>query len=225
MKALFTSSLAGIVLLVLTTVQASYGMPDDQQPGRVIERVACKNNPDQSYALYLPSNYSSTRKWPLLAAFDPGARGNIPVERFKEAAERYGYIMCGSNNSRNGPLPPSAEAAKAMLGDVAARFAIDDKRVYLTGFSGGARAATAIAVWLKEQVVGVIGCGAGLAGGIEPTSSLPFVYYGTVGNEDFNYAEMKQLDRRLQSAGVAHRVEVFEGGHGWAPAEACRSSH
>lgn len=218
----------GIATLVLTAVcslpsqsaRASYGMPEDLQPGRVIERVVCKNDSGQSYALYLPSNYSPARKWALLAAFDPGARGSAPVERFKEAAERYGYIVCGSNNSRNGPLPRSGEAAKAMLADAAARFAIDDKRVYLTGFSGGARAATAIAVWLKDQVAGVIGCGAGLAVGIEPSSSLPFVYYGTVGNEDFNYPEMKQLDRALQAAGVIHHIEVFDGGHSWAPSDA-----
>jgi hypothetical protein len=28
------------------------------------------------------------------------ARGNVPVERMKEAAERYGFIVEGSNNSR-----------------------------------------------------------------------------------------------------------------------------
>lgn len=200
---------------------ASWGMLEDPQAGRVYERVVCKNSPDQSYALYLPSSFSPTRAWPLVAAFDPGARGNAPVERFKEAAELYGYIVCGSNNSRNGPLAPSAEAAKAMLSDVAARFSIDQKQVYLTGFSGGARAATAIAIWLKGQVAGVIGCGAGMAVGIEPSSDLPFAFYGTVGNEDFNYAEMKELDRSLDSAGVAHRVEVFEGGHDWAPPDSC----
>lgn len=223
-------TLSGVALVAMAAAvcssplqfaQASYEMPDDLQPGRIIERVVCRNAPDQTYALYLPSNYSSTRKWPLLAAFDPGARGNAPVEHFKEAAERYGYIVCGSNTSRNGPLPPSAEAAKAMLGDVAARFSIDDKRVYLTGFSGGARAASAIAVWLSGSVAGVIGCGAGLATSIEPSASLPFIFYGTVGVEDFNYPEMKQLDRALETAGVAHRVEVFDGGHSWAPPEVC----
>jgi predicted esterase len=226
MRSVLTSSLARLLVFVLITVcslgsHLAHGMAEDLQPGRVIERVVCKDNPNQTYALYLPSNYSPARKWPLLAAFDPGARGNIPVERFKDAAERYGYIVCGSNNSQNGPLAPSAEAAKAMLGDVAARIAIDDRRVYLTGFSGGARAASAIAVWLTGQVAGVIGCGAGLAAGIDPSPSLPFVYYGIVGNEDFNYAEMKRLDRRLQSAGVAHRIEVFEGGHDWAPSDEC----
>ena len=229
MKTFLTCLRAGIAVLVLTTVcylpsqfaQASCGIRDDLQPGRVIERVSCKKDPGQSYALYLPSNYSPTRKWALLAAFDPGARGNIPVERFKDAAERYGYIVCGSNNSRNGPLQPSAEAAKAILGDAGARFAIDDKRVYLTGFSGGARAATAIAALLTGQVAGVIGCGAGLATGINANSALPFVYYGTVGTDDFNYPEMKQLDRTLEQARTVHHLAVFEGGHDWAASDEC----
>ncbi len=194
---------------------------DEPQPGQLVERVICKATPTQSYAVYVPSRYTSERKWPLLAAFDPAARGKAPVERFKEAAERYGYIICGSNNSRNGPIQPSAEAAKAMLADVAARFSIDSKQVYAAGFSGGARAATTIAVWLSGQIAGVIGCGAGLAVGLEPKSSLPFIFYGTVGTEDFNYPELKQLDRALQSAGVVHRVEVFEGGHDWAPPDVC----
>ena len=226
MKFQSKSSTAAVLALLLLNLSPllrqdgyAFDLSQELSPGRVIERLVCKNNPDQSYALYLPSGYSPTQKWALLAAFDPGARGGIPIERFKEAAERYGYVLCGSNNSRNGPLQPSAEAAKAMLGDVSERFSIDEKRVYLTGFSGGARAATAMAVWLKEQIAGVIACGAGFAAGIEPSSSLPFVFYGTVGNEDFNYAELKQLDRKLQGSGVTHRIEVFEGGHSWAPSD------
>jgi hypothetical protein len=58
-------------------------------------------------------------------AFDPGARGKLPVERFKEAAEKYGWILAGSNNSRNGPLQPSAEAWRALWQDTHDRFAID----------------------------------------------------------------------------------------------------
>jgi len=229
MRTEFTGSGLAILLFVVTSAfstpssaaQVTSPTSEELTPGRIIERVVCKNNSEQTYSLYLPSSYSKTRRWPLIAAFDPGARGNLPVEHFKEAAERYGFIVCGSNNSRNGPMPPTGEAAKAMLGDVVARFAIDDKRVYLTGFSGGARAATTLAVFFNGLVAGVIGCGAGLAEGLAPSSSLPFAYYGTVGNEDFNYAEMKQLDRALDSGGVTHHIEVFDGGHSWAPAEVC----
>ena len=57
-------------------------------PGKVIPSVPCKGKPEQSYALYLPSNYSASKPWPLIAAFDPGARGQMAVDAFKEAAER-----------------------------------------------------------------------------------------------------------------------------------------
>jgi dienelactone hydrolase len=229
MRTKFTRSGLAIFLLVVgsafspldSVAQVSSIKSEDPTPGRIIERVICKNNAEQTYALYLPSSYSNTRRWPLIAAFDPGARGNLPVEHFKEAAERYGFIVCGSNNSRIGPMPPTGEAAKAMLGDVVARFSIDDKQVYLTGFSGGARAATTLAVFFNGQIAGVIGCGAGFAEGLNVKSSLPFIYYGTVGTDDFNYPEMRQLDRTLEQARIVHHVAVFEGGHEWAPSEVC----
>src|SRR6266850_1077717 len=85
--------------------------------GKVIEKVVCAANPAQRYALYLPSNYTPVRAWPILYAFDPGARGSIPVNRFQEAAEKYGWIIAGSNNSRNGPMQPSREAFEAMWDD------------------------------------------------------------------------------------------------------------
>jgi predicted esterase len=215
-----------LFVLAVTCIIVSSGShisvaSDEPQPGIISNKIVCKSNSEQSYALYLPSNYSSSRKWPLIAAFDPAARGNIPVQQFKDAADRYGYIVCGSNNSRNGPIQPAAEAAKTMLKDVSTRFSIDAKQIYLTGFSGGARAATAIASWLKDQIVGVIGCGAGLSVGMEPSSPLPFIYYGAVGKEDFNYPEMKQLDRALSASGLIHHIEVFDGGHDWPPSDVC----
>jgi dienelactone hydrolase len=220
---------ASVSVLILLLIDSLYGanlkiptqsspQPADAIPsGRVVPSIACRNKPEQTYALYLPSSFTPDKTWPLIAAFDPGARGNMPVESFKEAAERYGYIVCGSNNSRNGPWAPTVEAADAMLNDVSARFPIAEKRVYLAGFSGGARVASQIAVMLPGRVAGVIGSGAGLAFGLEPAAMKPYAYYGTIGAEDFNYPEMKQLDRQFDAAGVAHRIEIFDGDHGWAP--------
>ena len=56
--------------------------------GQVIERVAVGGDERQSYALFVPSNYSAERAWPILYCLDPGARGRVPVERFAEAAEK-----------------------------------------------------------------------------------------------------------------------------------------
>ena len=69
--------------------------------GRVIGAVVCQSDPAQSYALYVPSNYTATRGWPIVYAFDPGAHGELPVELYKDIAEKYGFVIAGSNNSRN----------------------------------------------------------------------------------------------------------------------------
>src|SRR5690349_4518491 len=103
--------------------------------------VTCEADSSQSYALYVPSTYTPDREWKLILAFDPGARGRTGVERFEAAAEKYGYIVAGSYNSRNGPWNTSMDAARAMADDVSNRYRINPKRVYTAGQSGGARLA------------------------------------------------------------------------------------
>ena len=211
-----TSFLCAFFFALAPSIEA-----EDLATGKIIENIACRADAGLSYALYVPSSYVPKKKWPVLFAFDPGARGLNPVEHFKDGAETYGYIVAGSNNSRNGPWPPSAKAIQAMWNDVVERFAIDERRIYVTGFSGGARVACRLGYGLKGQIAGVIACGAGFPPELAPSKGMPFVFFGTAGVEDFNYIEMKQLDRTLDGLGVAHRVETFEGGHGWAPAELC----
>jgi hypothetical protein len=65
--------------------------------GQITEKVVCATNHDYSYAVYLPSGYRTDRRWPIIYGFDPGARGVRAVECFREAAERFGYVVVGSN--------------------------------------------------------------------------------------------------------------------------------
>ena len=190
----------------------------DLRKGELIERVVCVGNQTQTYALYLPSSYTTTRTWPILYAFDPGARGKLPVERFKDAAEKYGWIVAGSNNSRNGPMQVSIDAWKAIWDDTHDRLSIDERRVYTTGFSGGSRTAVFFATACKDCVAGVIGGGAGFPNGIPPTNAMHFVYFGIVGLDDFNFPEMKALDEALTKVGMPHQVRTWSGRHEWAPA-------
>ncbi len=104
--------------------------------GTIISHLACLDDPTQSYAIYLPSQYSPDKRWPILYAFDPFARGTTAVEVYQKAAEKYGYIVIGSNNSKNGPTSPQLAAAQAVWADTHRRFAIDKSRVYTTGLSG-----------------------------------------------------------------------------------------
>ena len=182
------------------------------QPGTIIDRVPCAENPAQTYALYLPSAYSLDRKWSLLLAFHPAARGHLMAEKYQAAAEQYGYIIAASNNSRNGPYAVSTTAAQEMSADVGRRFSIDPQRLYLTGMSGGARVAMGIALG-ENKIAGVIASSAGYPDN-QPRASVPFAIFSTAGSDDFNYIEMRLLDRRLSSP---HFLAVFKGGHTLPP--------
>ncbi len=187
-------------------------------PGR-IERVECRANRDQSYAVYLPSKYSPERKWPILYAFDPAARGQVPVDRFKTAAEEYGWILVGSNNSQNGPNKWAVDAFEAMWQDTHERFSIDERRVYAAGFSGGARAAVGLAARCDGCIAGVIASGSGFHLQVGVSQKLPFLFFATIGSDDYNFPELKDLEGKLIKAGIANRLAVFSGGHEWLPVE------
>jgi predicted esterase len=209
---------AVLALLVLVTASRAFANQLDQLPrGEVVDNVACKANAQQTYALYLPSRYSPEKKWAMLYAFDAGGRGKLPVNLFKNAAEKFGFIVVGSNNSKNGIQV--SEVIKAVLDDTNARFAIDEKRVYTTGFSGGARIAFALALSNQGAVAGVIACSGGFPRTASPSPGLALVVFATTGTEDFNFPEMQQLKRKLDAAGVQNRLAVFDGGHDWPPAD------
>lgn len=185
--------------------------------GTVVPKVVTIAKPDQSYALYLPTSYSAQQRWPIVYVFDPSARGSAPIDLMKDAAERYGYIVVGSNNSRNGSWAIESEAAQAMLQDAHKRFAVDPRRMYFAGFSGGARVAANIAQMCK--------CAAGLflnGAGFQPQAPSPnetaFAVFAAVGNYDFNYPEVMQTDDELEKLGYPHAFRRFSGPHQWAPA-------
>jgi predicted esterase len=189
----------------------------DLQTGVVIAKVFSATQPEQSYALYLPSHYTREKRWPIVYAFDPGARGNVPVELMKDAAERYGYIVAGSNNSQNGAWKRSAEAAQAMVQDTHARLAIDDKRIYFAGLSGGARFAALLAQTCK-CAAGVLLDSAGFSPSSPPVAGANFSVFSAAGTFDFNYPEVVNLDAKLAALHYSHAFSQFDGSHEWAPA-------
>jgi hypothetical protein len=189
-----------------------------QEKGKVIPDISCLKDPSTRYALYLPSRYISGVKFPLILAFDPQGSGNLPVEKYKDLAEKYGYILMGSNNSKNGQQMSETEAIiNSMFNEITARYSVDTARIYLAGFSGGSRIASLIALY-GGGIRGVIGCGAGFPG-TTMTGRFRFDYIGVAGNADFNMNELVNLDEQLEQQGFRHALIIFEGKHEWPPKE------
>jgi len=186
--------------------------------GKVTPAVICIKDPATSYSVYLPKSYSEQKKFPVILAFDPQGSGNIPVEKYKDLAERYGTILIGSNNSKNGqPINETENIIYSLFEEMGLRFSLDSTRIYVMGFSGGARVASLIALY-RGGTRGMIGCGAGFSGSDQP-ARFRFDYIGFAGNADFNMNELINLDEQLEKANFRHALVIFDGKHEWPPVE------
>lgn len=195
-----------------------YAQHKEIPSGVVVENVPCTHLTSQSYCLYLPGYYDDTKAWPAIYIFEPFANGPLAVNSYKYAAEKLGYILIASNNSRNGSWEVSVQAADAMVTDTFSKFSIDPNQVYLSGFSGGSRVASALAC-INDQVAGVTGCGAGFSPSLMPASGMTWKYAGIVGNRDMNFHDQLNAKAVLDSLQMENALIIYEGEHEWPDSE------
>jgi dienelactone hydrolase len=186
--------------------------------GVLHEGIRAEPDPTQSYTLYLPTAFDPARRWPLLLVFDPRARGRLGAELFAPAAERWGWIVASSENTRSdGDFEINRRAVNAMFPDLVARLPVDERRIHATGFSGGA-----IVSWILGQTTGQL-AGVIAVGGrpVEGHDRLAprFAVWIEAGRADFNYLPSLQLEALAAKGERPHRFEVFEGRHEWLPPE------
>lgn len=183
--------------------------------GQLIDSVAVSQNTSESFALYLPSSFKQNELAPVVFVFDPSAQGKRALRNFVAASEKYGYILIGSNDSKNGPYQTNFDIANRLFTKVFDRFNIDPKRIYTAGFSGGARLASTIAV-LTKSIQGVIACGSSFS---KDPAHIPFEgdfsYAAIVGDRDMNYYELHNTRDFLNKLKVSNELFTYEFDHRW----------
>ena len=94
---------------------------------------------DFSYELYVPESYSEEENSPLVVCLSPTGEGDLFSSALYPAAEEHGFVVLGSNdfasNRSSAEFLPRLYSA---IEDAKKNINIDEKRVYLCGFSGGA---------------------------------------------------------------------------------------
>lgn len=98
-----------------------------------------------------------------------------------------------------------------MFNDSKQKLAIDTTRIYLVGFSGGARIACGIAQSFGN-INSVIACSAGFPF----QNTVPgFNFIGITVSKDMNYLEMKKLNDNLEKINAPCQFIVGDGKHEW----------
>src|ERR1700744_2550902 len=105
--------------------------------GQIVEKVVCAADASQSYALYIPVR-GNQRALPIVYFFDSHGVGALPLRKYKTLADTYGFILVGSNNSKNGNDWATTETIwNRVFEDPRRRLKINEQRIYTCGFSGG----------------------------------------------------------------------------------------
>jgi poly(3-hydroxybutyrate) depolymerase len=200
-------------------IAAKADVKENFPTGQVIDKVNCTSDTTLSYTLYLPKGYDMKKEFPIIYAFDPHAAGKIPVSNYKDLAEKFGYIIIGSNNTQNGMAWEQTEAiVAAVFTDTKNRLLINESRIYAMGFSGGARTANALTISIN-RIAGVICCGAANPAHITAEPRNNYTFFGIAGNTDFNYTELRKYDiLDLAANRIKHAIVTFDGKHEWPPA-------
>ncbi len=186
-------------------------------PGDIINHIPCTDGKAQTFCLYLPHDYDTTKAWPVIYFFDAHARGKLPVTKYKDLAEKYHVILVGSNNSQNGLATETYDhIAQVLFTATQTVLNISPTNIIAAGFSGGGKVAAMVAM-KNSAISSVISCGAGLE--MNKLGSSYFNYVSIVGKGDFNYWDMVETDQQLNSTPLKHLLLTFDGIHEWPDVE------
>ncbi|AKA34182.1 alpha/beta hydrolase [Flagellimonas lutaonensis] len=202
-------------LIFLLVFQIGISQEVALRKGVIIDSVQVDDENNETFSLYLPTNFVTSKKWPVLYVFDMDGKGLQAMSMFKQAAEAKGYILASPDNI-NDTLSLSENMLRVgrAIDGVSRLLPIQNERLYVAGFAYGARFANITPLFLNK-IRGVISCGASFMNLELLNSKRRFHFIGIVGNKDFNYIELLKLKKVLNGLKHPNQLLVFEGGHKW----------
>ena len=136
--------------------------PPPSDPAQLKGRMHAAENPGpydvskETFNILVPKDYKKEVPHGLFVWVSPGNTGNIPKEWEKILADKK-LIFIGANNSGN---PRDVFDRMRMAVDanhnLRGMFNVDDRRVYVSGFSGGARVASMLGVCYADMFTGAV---------------------------------------------------------------------
>jgi pimeloyl-ACP methyl ester carboxylesterase len=198
-----------IIFPVITLILVSCGnRPGTSLYQSVLKADTCNENINHTYYVYVPSHSSACALMPLVIIIDPHGSGGYAIKNFIEAAEAYKFVLGASNFIRNNDTEYIRDIG-LLIDDMKNKYPAGNK-VYLAGFSGGARMALSYAQ--GHQINGVLACGA-----LATPKQLETVktrIFALSGRADFNFPEVanfilneseKPSNLKIQLAGELHQ--------------------
>ncbi len=204
----------GLFLLFISTTLSAQNLT--LRKGAVKDSIPVSDSISESFAMYLPQDYTSDKKWPIVFVFDPDGKGISAARLFMRASEEHGFLIASSNNiSRTDSLVANLEKATRLFNNVIATFPIDDKAIYVAGLDAGAMVASAMPA-INSALDGVLVVGDIWVNSdyfIKNTTKQTFIGFANYKSNAKN--EFRGNFRLLNSLKYPSYYYVFDGNKTW----------
>jgi polyhydroxybutyrate depolymerase len=135
-------------------------------PGGVVNYQLTSGGREREYRLFVPDSYDGETRMPLM--FNLHGTGGNAAEQARDSdmerlAQEEGFIVIGLQgfqnswnvlvNDPNGV--DDVQYTSDVLGDALQKVCVDERKVYATGFSGGARMSSRLACNLSERIAAI----------------------------------------------------------------------
>ncbi|MCJ7756874.1 MAG: hypothetical protein MUP24_01910 [Gillisia sp.] len=202
-------------LLFVFSFQIVFAQEISLRKGTVTDNLSVNDSLSETFAIYLPTNYSNERSWPVFFVFDPEGRGKSVAQLFRQPGEEQGYVIVASNNiNSKDSLLNNLKAGTRLMSRVFNLFSVDKNRIYTAGLAEGAEVASAIPA-VYNNIQGVLAVGDIWLNADPLKKDENFSILGLVGTHDFRLYKMKESIRFLGNKGNNASLYKFDGTHQW----------
>lgn len=176
----------------------------------------------EQFVVAKPANYSSGKKYGLLVYISPSDNTELPKEWEAVLARRDMLYISPVNAGNEQDTARRLGLAVAAALSMQKKYSIDQSRIYVSGFSGGGRMATALGYLHPEIFSGAIGvCGATFIREVplkKATHQVSVPYTVIIRDPFVDEAKVMRTVRFALVSGsgdfrYGHMLDIFDGGY------------
>jgi hypothetical protein len=207
----------GLILFFLLLGSAANALTAQElalRKGVVLDSLPVNDSIARQIMLYLPTNFDSSKKWPVLFLCDTEGEPEKKMRYLQATVEKNGYIIATTK-----ALKDSLSLTNKVLGISSALNALreflplDANRIYTLGYDSGGQLATIVPSMVRG-VTGVLSVASGvLLDLIDPKE--PFDFVGIMGRADYQYLYLLEKEALLDQRKIPNYMLYHEGGHQW----------
>lgn len=204
------------VLLFLAIFLLQHGFSQQMvlKKGTILDALPVNDSVPDTFSLYLPTDFTTEKKWPLLLIFDLEGKEKQALSMFVQAAEQEGYVLVAPRILDSVSLSNSMVKAGKVLNKVMSILPIHRGRVYSAGAASSARFANLVPIFIKN-VKGVISIGSSIANTDLLNIKRAFHFIGITNKSDYNFTEMLATKKVLDRFRFPNQVLLYEEQKEW----------